>query len=193
MKLINDLDVSIWCTLLSYFGAAGWFWGGGFIYCRVQLLVSFECEGGELLCSTHPGSRPFGTRRWRSKLAPGQFVLRASCPPPSGPASPFQTAPGSLVAWGMPCSGDSSQHLQCKKPALMSGLLSIGSLAVNYSRMASATLPSSRLRFTSEFGMDSGGSTALLPPGKNCFYVFNKQADSNSLSHHTQTPWALYG
>ena len=34
-----------------------------------------------------------------------------------------------------------------------------------YSRMANATLPSSQLRFTSEFGMGSGGSTALLPPG----------------------------
>ena len=40
------------------------------------------------------------------------------------------------------------------------------SLAVNYSRIANATLPSSQLRFTSEFGMGSGGSTALLPPGK---------------------------
>ena len=58
---------------------------------------------------------------------------------------------------------------KCKKPTLSSGLFDfIGSLAVYYSRMASATLPSSQLRFTSEFGMDSGGSTALLPPGKNC-------------------------
>ena len=29
-----------------------------------------------------------------------------------------------------------------------------------------ATLPSARLRFTSEFGMGSGGTTALWPPGK---------------------------
>ena len=56
-----------------------------------------------------------------------------------------------------------------KGPVVRLGLLGfIGSLAVYYSRMASATLPSSQLRFTSEFGMDSGGSTALLPPGKNC-------------------------
>ena len=56
-----------------------------------------------------------------------------------------------------------------QKARSMSGLFDfIGSLAVYYSRMASATLPSSQLRFTSEFGMDSGGSTALLPPGKNC-------------------------
>ena len=61
-----------------------------------------------------------------------------------------------------------------KSPSLSTGAFSfIGSLAVYYSRMATATLPSSQLRFTSEFGMDSGGSTALLPPGKNCLSVFN--------------------
>ena len=33
-----------------------------------------------------------------------------------------------------------------------------------------STLPSPQLRFTSEFEMESGGSTALLPPGKRgCF------------------------
>ena len=47
--------------------------------------------------------------------------------------------------------------------------LEIGCLAVSYSRMANATLPSALQRFTSEFGMGSGGSTALLPPGK----IFN--------------------
>ena len=31
------------------------------------------------------------------------------------------------------------------------------------------TLPSALRRFTSEFGMGSGGTTALLPPGKFCF------------------------
>lgn len=31
------------------------------------------------------------------------------------------------------------------------------------------TLPSALRRFTSEFGMGSGGSTALWPPGKFCF------------------------
>ncbi len=56
-----------------------------------------------------------------------------------------------------------------KKPARMSGLLRVGCLAVSYSRMANATLPSALPRFTSEFGMGSGGSTALLPPGK----IFN--------------------
>src|SRR6056297_3508655 len=39
-------------------------------------------------------------------------------------------------------------------------------LAVTYSHTANAALPSALLRFTSEFGMGSGGSTVLLPPGK---------------------------
>ena len=30
------------------------------------------------------------------------------------------------------------------------------------------TLPSALRRFTSEFGMGSGGTTALVPPGKFC-------------------------
>ena len=42
-------------------------------------------------------------------------------------------------------------------------------LAVTYSRTANAALPSALARFTAEFGMGSGGSTPLLPPGKvNC-------------------------
>ena len=39
------------------------------------------------------------------------------------------------------------------------------SLAVSYSHMANATLPSALQRFTSVFGMGTGGSIALLPPG----------------------------
>ena len=71
---------------------------------------------------------------------------------------------------GMPRSGNRPpDSIKQKGPLVRLGLSGfIGSLAVYYSRMASATLPSSQLRFTSEFGMDSGGSTALLPPGKNC-------------------------
>ena len=44
-------------------------------------------------------------------------------------------------------------------------LLQFKSLAVSYSHMANATLPSALQRFTSVFGMDTGGSTALSPPG----------------------------
>ena len=52
------------------------------------------------------------------------------------------------------------------------GLLSfIGCLAVSYSHMGSPTLPSALTRFTSEFGMGSGGTTLPLPPSK--FFVVN--------------------
>ena len=37
---------------------------------------------------------------------------------------------------------------------------------MTYSGMAIATLPSAQNVFTSEFGMGSGGSRSLLPPGK---------------------------
>lgn len=40
------------------------------------------------------------------------------------------------------------------------------SLAVSYSHMAIATLPSALSRFTSVFGMGTGGSNSLLPPSK---------------------------
>ena len=53
----------------------------------------------------------------------------------------------------------------------------IGCLAVSYSRMANATLPSALPRFTSEFGMGSGGSTALWPPGKK---LQSRKADVNN-------------
>ena len=39
-------------------------------------------------------------------------------------------------------------------------------------------LPSALRRFTSEFGMGSGGTTALLPPGKFCYLY---QAENLSL------------
>ncbi|MFB0725442.1 hypothetical protein ACEU6F_22260, partial [Aeromonas salmonicida] len=40
-----------------------------------------------------------------------------------------------------------------KKPRSSSGVFRVGCLAVSYSRMANATLPSALPRFTSEFGM----------------------------------------
>ena len=42
------------------------------------------------------------------------------------------------------------------------GFLLIRSLAMSYSHMGTPTLPSALLRFTSEFGMGSGGATVLL-------------------------------
>jgi len=81
---------------------------------------------------------------------------------------------------------------------------------VSYSHMANATLPSALQRFTSVFGMGTGGSIALLPPGifglliTNSFCVSNKPwkavltIPSQSLSVHQsnkrfKTTWVLYG
>ena len=62
-----------------------------------------------------------------------------------------------------------------KKPdTFVSGFLN-GCLAVTYFHMAAATLSSARLRFTTEFGMGSGGSTALWPPGINCHLESDRQ------------------
>ena len=59
------------------------------------------------------------------------------------------------------------------------------------------TLPSALLRFTSEFGMESGGSITLWSPSKfvkileSCslfsFYTFKVLFES------VKTPWVLYG
>lgn len=55
----------------------------------------------------------------------------------------------------------------------MDGFYLIGSLAVCYSHMGTPTLPSALTHFTSEFGMGSGGSTALLSLDKNfCTWMY---------------------
>ena len=50
---------------------------------------------------------------------------------------------------------------------------------MSYSHMGTPTLPSALLHFTSEFGMGSGGSTALLSLDKN-FFV-NSQRELTNL------------
>jgi hypothetical protein len=64
-----------------------------------------------------------------------------------------------------------SQHQKAKNPdSFESGFscaaAQIRSLAMSYSHMGTPTLPSAQLRFTSEFGMGSGGATALLSLNK---------------------------
>ena len=53
-----------------------------------------------------------------------------------------------------------------KTPLHRNGVYRVWCLAVSYSHMGSPTLPSALTRFTSEFGMGSGGTTLPLPPGK---------------------------
>ena len=57
------------------------------------------------------------------------------------------------------------------------------------------TLPSALRRFTSEFGMGSGGTAALRPPGKFCFRAARRAAQiypsqAENLASH-KTPLAL--
>ena len=53
-----------------------------------------------------------------------------------------------------------------KNPGSFEPGLCYWSLAVSYSHMAIATLSSALSRFTSVFGMGTGGSNSLLPPSK---------------------------
>ena len=57
-----------------------------------------------------------------------------------------------------------------KKPIRQDGLLHLID-AWQFPTLAwgDPTLPSALRRFTSEFGMGSGGTTALQPPGKFCY------------------------
>ena len=79
---------------------------------------------------------------------------------------------------------------------------------MSYSHMANATLPSALQRFTSVFGMGTGGSIALLPPGIFGSLISNslglvsnkswKAVTSRSFFVHQsnkrfKTTWVLYG
>ena len=59
---------------------------------------------------------------------------------------------------------------QQKRLSVRIAFLLIGRLAMSYSHMGTPTLPSALLHFTSEFGMESGGSTALLSLSKKITY-----------------------
>ena len=57
-----------------------------------------------------------------------------------------------------------------KKPPHLSGLFSLlGAWRCSTLTWGDPTLPSTLTCFTSEFGMDSGGTTSLLPPGINLY------------------------
>ena len=58
---------------------------------------------------------------------------------------------------------------QSKKPrTIRYGVLLIDAWQFPTLTWGDPTLPSALRRFTSEFGMGSGGTTALKPPGKFC-------------------------
>ncbi len=96
-------------------------------------------------------------------------LWRASCPPPSGPLLRNVQIRSRRI-----CPTQESVHRQTtdktKGPVFrlsLSFYLMPGSSPTL--AWGDPTLPSALRRFTSEFGMGSGGTTALLPPGKFCF------------------------
>ena len=100
-------------------------------------------------------------------------LWRASCPPPSGPLLRNVQIRSRRI-----CPPQESAHRQTtdktKGPVFRPGL-SLLFDAWQFPTLAwgDPTLPSALRRFTSEFGMESGGTTALRPPGK---FVNPKQA-----------------
>ncbi len=68
---------------------------------------------------------------------------------------------------------------------------------MTYSHMGTPTLPSALLCFTSEFGMGSGGATALLSSDKNCINSHKLFSRLHSCKRLTiwdiKTHWVLYG
>ena len=101
-------------------------------------------------------------------LMPGS-LWRASCPPPSGPL-----LRNVQIRTRRICPPQESTHRQTtdktKGPVFRPGL-SLLFDAWQFPTLAwgDPTLPSALRRFTSEFGMGSGGTTALQPPGKFCY------------------------
>ncbi len=100
-------------------------------------------------------------------LMPGS-LWRASCPPPCGPLLRNVQIRSRRI-----CPTQESTHRQttdAKKPIRQDGLLHLFD-AWQFPTLAwgDPTLPSALRRFTSEFGMGSGGTTALQPPGKFCY------------------------
>ena len=101
-------------------------------------------------------------------LMPGS-LWRASCPPPSGPLLRNVQIRSRRI-----CPPQESAHRQTtdknKRPCLPTGPFVLFD-AWQFPTLAwgDPTLPSALRRFTSEFGMGSGGTTALVPPGK--FFV----------------------
>ena len=96
-------------------------------------------------------------------------LWRASCPPPSGPLLRNVQIRSRRIS-----PPQESAHRQTtdktKGPVFRQGpsfYLMPGSSLLSHG--GDPTLPSALRRFTSEFGMGSGGTTALLPPDKFFF------------------------
>ncbi len=97
-----------------------------------------------------------------------QFMAGVLPAPPGRCCATFKSAPGGFVLLRRALT-DRPQIKQ-KGPVFRPGL-SLLFDAWQFPTLAwgDPTLPSALRRFTSEFGMGSGGTTALQPPGKFCY------------------------
>ena len=102
-------------------------------------------------------------------LMPGNDGGRPARYPPAVAAQRSNPLPADLS-----CSGERSsannRYNKSKRPSLSTGPFALFD-AWRFPTLTwgDPTLPSALRRFTSEFGMGSGGTTALVPPGKFCF------------------------
>ena len=101
-------------------------------------------------------------------LMPGNDGGRPARYPPAVAAQRSNPLPADLS-----CSGERSsannRYNKSKRPSLSTGPFALFD-AWRFPTLTwgDPTLPSALRRFTSEFGMGSGGTTALRPPGKFC-------------------------
>ena len=114
---------------------------------------------------------PHYHRRWRVSLPSSEWARPGSAKAPlSQGRAPRAGRPGrgDLDETGVESRSRPTTFHKKKTPVGIPTGVTYKSLAVTYSHTANAALPSALARFTSEFGMESGGSTSLLPPGKGC-------------------------
>ncbi len=100
-------------------------------------------------------------------LMPAVYGGRPARHPPGRCFATFKSAPGGFVLLRRAFT---DKQQKTKGPVFRLSLLFYlmpGSSLLSHGE--TPTLPSALRRFTSEFGMGSGGTTALRPPGKFCF------------------------
>ncbi len=124
---------------------------------------------------TYPCSSFLRTQK-SPNISSGFFVLFGAWLRPGRRASPTafkwakhvsQGPTFTLLTHGTHVRIEHYQIPEIKKPRQQAvGVLKFRSLAMSYSHMGNPTLPSALFRFTTEFGMGSGGSKTLLSPSK---------------------------
>ena len=95
---------------------------------------------------------------------PFVYVAMAAPFPGYGPVAPVSAAPPGKMAARLAAKHKNKRPSLPTEPFVLFDAWQFPTLT-----WGDPTLPSALRRFTSEFGMGSGGTTALSPPGKFCF------------------------